>query len=59
MGYSLESAAADVGTRTELEARQYLALKRAGHSPAKAAEIVLDAKRGDSQALGWIRAIMG
>lgn len=32
------------------------ALKAAGHSPAKAAEICLDAKRGDAYALQWIKA---
>ena len=34
----------------------YEALKGAGHSPAKAAEIVLDAKRGDQYAVAWIKA---
>lgn len=32
----------------------YEALKRHGHSPAKALEIVLDAKRGDQHAIAWI-----
>jgi hypothetical protein len=32
----------------------YEALKRYGHSPAKAAEIALDAKRGDKRALAWL-----
>lgn len=32
----------------------YEILKRAGHSPAKAAEIALDAKRGDKHALAWL-----
>lgn len=32
----------------------YEVLKAAGHSPAKAAEIVLDAKRGDRWAIAWI-----
>ena len=32
----------------------YAALKAAGHSAAKAAEIVLDAKRGDKYARDWI-----
>lgn len=33
----------------------YELLKLWGHSPAKAAEIVLDAKRGDRHALQWVR----
>ncbi len=32
----------------------YQLLKSQGHSPAKAAEIVLDAKRGNPYALRWI-----
>lgn len=32
----------------------YQILKAAGHSPAKAAEIALDAKRGDDRARQWI-----
>lgn len=32
----------------------YEVLKAAGHSPAKAAEIELDAKRGDEIAKKWI-----
>ena len=32
-------------------------LVRAGHSGAKAAEIVLDAKRGDKHARSWIWAV--
>lgn len=32
----------------------YAMLKRAGHTPAKAAEIVLDASRGDRHALRWV-----
>jgi hypothetical protein len=35
----------------------YEALKVAGHTPAKAAEIALDAKRGDQHALAWIAAL--
>lgn len=31
----------------------YEALKLAGHSPFKAAEIALDAKRGDPHAVKW------
>jgi len=34
--------------------RTYELLKQAGHSPAKAAEIALDAKRGDAFALQWV-----
>ena len=33
----------------------YSLLVAMGHSPAKAAEIILDAKRGDEHALKWIR----
>lgn len=36
---------------------QYAALKREGHSPAKAAEILLDAKRGDAWARDWVKFI--
>lgn len=35
----------------------YAALKAYGHSPAKAAEIVLDAKRGDFFSRGWIAVV--
>ena len=35
----------------------YAALKAYGHSPQKAAEIALDAERGDQHALNWIAAI--
>lgn len=35
----------------------YEALKRAGHSPAKAAEIILDGKRGVEYARYWINAV--
>lgn len=35
----------------------YEALKAYGHSPAKAAEIVLDAKRGDFFSRGWIKVV--
>lgn len=34
--------------------RIYGLLKEAGHSAAKALEIVIDAKRGDRFARGWI-----
>ena len=37
--------------------RIYAMLKRAGHSPTKAAAVVLDAMRGDKHALLWIRAV--
>ncbi len=33
----------------------YEALKKHGHSPAKAAEIILDAQRGDTLAFMWIQ----
>ena len=32
-------------------------LKDAGHDPAKAVELLLDAKRGDEWALIWIRVL--
>lgn len=35
--------------------RIYAMLKRLGHGPAKAIEIILDAKRKDRFALNWIR----
>lgn len=35
----------------------YEALKAYGHTPAKAAEIVLDAQRGDLWAIGWIKVV--
>jgi hypothetical protein len=34
--------------------RAYEILKSYGFSPAKAAEIALDAKRGDKYALAWV-----
>lgn len=34
----------------------YECLKAYGHSPAKAAEIALDAERGDRYAIQWIAA---
>jgi hypothetical protein len=37
--------------------RVYNALKSFGHSPQKALEILLDAKRGDRYALNWIRFV--
>lgn len=37
--------------------RVYEMLKRAGHSPLKAIEIILDASRGEEHALVWIRII--
>ncbi len=33
----------------------YDVLKAAGHSPAKAAEIILDAKRGDEFSIRYLR----
>lgn len=35
----------------------YAALKAYGHSPAKAAEIILDAKRGDKACERWIALV--
>jgi hypothetical protein len=35
--------------------RTYAMLKRAGFSPAKALEVVIDAKRGDRYALAFIQ----
>lgn len=35
----------------------YEALKATGHSPAKAAEIILDAKRGDWFSQQWLKAV--
>ena len=40
----------------EIVMTPYDALKAYGHSPAKAAEIALDAKRGDTYALQWLDA---
>lgn len=37
--------------------RIYALLKRAGHSPFKAAEIILDGSRRQEHALIWIRII--
>jgi len=37
--------------------RIYAMLKRAGHSPFKAVEIILDANRGIKHALSWVRTI--
>ena len=34
--------------------RDYEVLKFYGHSPSKAAEIALDAKRGNAHALEWL-----
>lgn len=35
--------------------RIYKALKQIGFSPAKAAEVILDASRGDAYARSWTR----
>jgi hypothetical protein len=43
-------------TRTS-SPNDYEALKAFGHSPAKAAEIILDAKRGDFFSRGWITIV--
>ena len=37
--------------------RTYALLKRAGHSPRYAAQILLDAMRGDTHALIWLRVV--
>ena len=37
--------------------RIYEMLKGNGHSPIKAAEIIIDAKRGDAWSLYWIRIV--
>jgi len=51
-------AIGDYHTEQEAKnARAYEALKAAGHSPMKAAEILLDAKRGDKHALQWLQAV--
>lgn len=49
---SLENA----GTPDRWE-NAYAGLKRYGHSAAKAAEIILDAKRGDQHARNWLFAV--
>jgi hypothetical protein len=35
----------------------YGMLKRSGHSPLKAAQIILDATRGDELAVAWIKGL--
>jgi hypothetical protein len=45
---------ADISERYPLA---YRLLKDAGHDPAKAVELLLDAKRGDEWALIWIRVL--
>ncbi len=42
------------GTEPTALERDYATLKALGHSAAKAAEIVLDARRGDPYARQWI-----
>lgn len=37
--------------------RIYAALKAAGHTAAKAVEILFDAKRGNYHALNWVRIV--
>lgn len=41
----------------KVEDADYGRLKEAGHTPAKAAEIMLDAKRGDHHSIRWIKEI--
>ena len=48
------STVADMSERYPLV---YRLLKDAGHYPAKAVELLLDAKRGDEWALIWIRVL--
>ena len=48
------STVADMSERYPLV---YRLLKDAGHDPAKAVELLLDAKRGDEWALIWIRVL--
>jgi hypothetical protein len=38
--------------------RIYRTLRAAGHDPAKATEILLDAKRKDNHARAWIKAVL-
>jgi hypothetical protein len=38
--------------------RIYRMLTAAGHDPAKAAEILLDAQRKDNHARAWIKAVL-
>lgn len=41
---------------TREDSWQYRALREAGHSAAKALEIVIDAERGDAHSIQWIWA---
>ena len=52
--YEWASAVADMSERYPLV---YRLLKDAGHDPAKAVELLLDAKRGDEWALTWIKML--
>ena len=47
----------DRGGHEERYPLVYRLLKDAGHDPAKAVELLLDAKRGDEWALIWIRVL--
>ena len=52
--HELASTVADMSERYPLV---YRLLIDAGHDPAKAVELLLDAKRGDEWALIWIRVL--
>ena len=52
--YEWASTVADMSERYPLV---YRLLKDAGHDPAKAVELLLDAKRGDEWALTWIKML--
>jgi hypothetical protein len=51
--------AIDAANRAEPKVLAYEALKLMGHSPQKALEIILDAKRGDDRAVRWINFAQG
>ena len=55
--YSAELMALEAIQMNERYPRIYRLLKDAGHYPAKAVELLLDAKRGDEWALIWIRVL--
>lgn len=44
--------------RDDAPSMEYAALKQYGFSPQKAAEIILDAKRGMPNAVYWVRAAL-
>ena len=55
--YSAELMALEAIQMNERYPRIYRLLKDAGHDPAKAVELLLDAKRGDEWALTWIKML--